>query len=50
VGLDMKLSFGGRFQGYNVKKFQTDLISGLIVGIVAIPLGMAFAIASGVKP
>ena len=32
------------------KKFQKDLISGLIVGIVAIPLGMAFAIASGVKP
>ena len=32
------------------KKFQKDLVSGLIVGIVAIPLGMAFAIASGVKP
>ena len=46
----MKLSFSGRFQGYNGKKFQKDLISGLIVGIVAIPLGMAFAIASGVKP
>ncbi|MBP1965543.1 SulP family inorganic anion transporter [Paenibacillus aceris] len=46
----MKLSFGGRFQGYTAKKFQKDLISGLIVGIVAIPLGMAFAIASGVKP
>jgi len=29
---------------------RKDLISGLIVGIVAIPLGMAFAIASGVKP
>ncbi|WP_261303964.1 SulP family inorganic anion transporter [Paenibacillus andongensis] len=46
----MKPSFSGRFQGYNGKKFQKDLISGLIVGIVAIPLGMAFAIASGVKP
>ncbi|MFC5449828.1 SulP family inorganic anion transporter [Paenibacillus aestuarii] len=46
----MKISFRGRFQGYNGKKFQKDLISGLIVGIVAIPLGMAFAIASGVKP
>ncbi|OAS21119.1 SulP family inorganic anion transporter [Paenibacillus oryzisoli] len=46
----MKLSFRGRFQGYNKKKFQQDLVSGLIVGIVAIPLGMAFAIASGVKP
>ncbi|WP_058300921.1 SulP family inorganic anion transporter [Gorillibacterium timonense] len=29
---------------------RKDIISGLIVGIVAIPLGMAFAIASGVKP
>ncbi|CAN7661443.1 sulfate permease [Paenibacillus sp. LjRoot153] len=46
----MKLSFRGRFQGYNRKKIQKDLVSGLIVGIVAIPLGMAFAIASGVKP
>lgn len=27
-----------------------DLIAGITVGIVAIPLGMAFAIASGVKP
>lgn len=46
----MKLSFSGRYQGYNGKTFQKDLISGIIVGIVAIPLGMAFAIASGVKP
>ncbi|WP_040950857.1 SulP family inorganic anion transporter [Gorillibacterium massiliense] len=41
---------GGRFQGYHFKLMQKDLVSGLIVGIVAIPLGMAFAIASGVKP
>ncbi|MEK4340125.1 MULTISPECIES: SulP family inorganic anion transporter [unclassified Brevibacillus] len=40
----------GRFEDYNVKSFQKDCISGLIVGIIAIPLGMAFAIASGVKP
>jgi SulP family sulfate permease len=46
----MKFSFSGRFQGYNRKTFQKDITSGLIVGIVAIPLGMAFAIASGVKP
>lgn len=30
--------------------FRKDLISGTIVGVIAIPLGMAFAIASGVKP
>src|SRR5699024_7830349 len=29
---------------------RKDLIAGLTVGVVAIPLGMAFAIASGVKP
>lgn len=46
----MGLLRDGRFQGYNFQSFQKDLISGFIVGIVAIPLGMAFAIASGVKP
>ncbi len=39
-----------RFRGYSWKGLQKDLTSGLIVGIIAIPLGMAFAIASGVKP
>ncbi|WP_269320830.1 SulP family inorganic anion transporter, partial [Paenibacillus sp. 1-18] len=40
----------GRFEGYNAGALRKDLISGCIVAIVAIPLGMAFAIASGVKP
>lgn len=40
----------GRFSGYSADSFRKDLVSGCIVGIVAIPLGMAFAIASGVKP
>lgn len=40
----------GQFSNYSIKAFQKDFISGCIVGIVAIPLGMAFAIASGVKP
>ncbi len=35
---------------YSVEKFYKDASAGLIVGIIAIPLGMAFAIASGVKP
>jgi SulP family sulfate permease len=44
------MSWKGRFEGYHTSAFRKDLISGLIVGIIAIPLGMAFAIASGVKP
>lgn len=39
-----------RFLHYNAAGFRKDLIAGVTVGIVAIPLGMAFAIASGVKP
>lgn len=39
-----------RFVHYNAAGFRKDLIAGITVGIVAIPLGMAFAIASGVKP
>src|SRR6266566_3002980 len=37
-------------KGYSMKDFTPDLIAGLTVGIVALPLAMAFAIASGVKP
>jgi SulP family sulfate permease len=44
------MKWKGRFEGYNVSAIRKDLISGLIVGIIAIPLGMAFAIAAGVKP
>lgn len=40
----------GRFEGYSFNYFKKDLLSGIIVGIVAIPLAMSFAIASGVKP
>ena len=39
-----------RYLNYNAAGFRKDLIAGITVGIVAIPLGMAFAIASGVKP
>ncbi|MCG7336467.1 SulP family inorganic anion transporter [Sporosarcina sp. ACRSM] len=39
-----------RYIDYNAAGFRKDLIAGITVGIVAIPLGMAFAIASGVKP
>jgi len=37
-------------QGYNRKLFQKDLFAGLMVGIVMLPLAIAFAVASGVSP
>ena len=37
-------------QGYSLQAFTADLIAGLTVGLVALPLAMAFAIASGVPP
>ena len=37
-------------KGYNVRDFQADLIAGVIVGIVALPLSIALAIAVGAKP
>jgi SulP family sulfate permease len=36
--------------GYSAKLFSRDLISGVTVGIVALPLAMAFAIAAGATP
>src|ERR1700757_488763 len=35
---------------YNFEKFTADLIAGVTVGLVALPLAMAFAISSGVTP
>src|SRR4029450_1646832 len=37
-------------EGYTRKMFAGDLMGGLTVGIVALPLAIALAIASGVKP
>ena len=37
-------------RGYTLKKFGQDLVAGSIVGVVALPLAIAFAIASGVTP
>lgn len=37
-------------RGYSWQKFPGDLIAGVTVGLVALPLAMAFAIASGVPP
>jgi len=35
---------------YSIHKFSKDLIAGVTVGLVALPLAMAFGIASGVTP
>jgi sulfate permease, SulP family len=49
-----KLSFSPRLidalKGYNRHRLMQDVGAGLTVGVVALPLAMAFAIASGVKP
>jgi SulP family sulfate permease len=37
-------------RGYTPRQFTHDLVAGLTVGLVALPLAMAFAIASGVPP
>jgi SulP family sulfate permease len=35
---------------YSPRKFASDLVAGVTVGLVALPLAMAFAISSGVTP
>src|SRR5207248_2272638 len=37
-------------RNYSSRQFLSDLIAGITVGLVALPLAMAFAIASGVPP
>ena len=37
-------------KNYDRRKFTADLMAGIIVGIVALPLAIAFGIASGVSP
>lgn len=52
----MKIDFSFRpklldtLRGYTRHNFVTDSVAGLTVGIVALPLAMALAIASGLKP
>ena len=37
-------------RNYTRKQFTADLLAGIVVGIVALPLAIAFAVASGVSP
>src|SRR6266568_3119713 len=58
MGLDFSLPLDDRWlpksvlclRDYNLNKFARDLIAGITVGLVALPLAMAFAIASGLTP
>ena len=38
------------FKGYTAAKLGSDLVAGIIVAIIALPLSIALAIASGVSP
>ena len=49
-GLDFKPKMFSALKHYNRKTFTADIMAGIIVGIVALPLAIAFAIASGVSP
>lgn len=48
--LDFKPQLFTSLRNYNSKTFMSDLMAGVIVGIVALPLAIAFGIASGVTP
>jgi sulfate permease, SulP family len=58
MSLDFALSINDRWLpksvlclcDYNLNKFSRDVIAGITVGLVALPLAMAFAIASGLTP
>src|ERR1700674_270112 len=55
---DARMSFSQKWlprsveclHGYTITRFTQDLVAGATVGLVALPLAMAFAIASGVPP
>ena len=48
--LDFKPKIISAIRSYDKKTFSSDLMAGIIVGIVALPLAIAFGIASGVSP
>lgn len=48
--IDFSPKLFSALRNYDSRKFSADLMSGIIVGIVALPLAIAFGIASGVSP
>jgi SulP family sulfate permease len=48
--IDFQPKLFALMRGYSKEKFTADLMAGIIVGIVALPLAIAFGIASGVSP
>ena len=48
--IDFKPRLLTSLRGYSKDRFTRDVAAGLTVGVVALPLAMAFAIASGLKP
>ena len=50
LNIDFKPKLFSSLRNYSKKKLIADLMSGIIVGIVALPLAIAFGIASGVSP
>ena len=50
ASLTFKPKLFATLKHYDRRQFTTDLLAGIIVGIVALPLAIAFGIASGVTP
>lgn len=48
--LEFKPKLFSTLKNYSKETFTADLMAGIIVGIVALPLAIAFGIASGVSP
>lgn len=48
--IDFHPAFASVMKDYSFGRFKSDLSAGLVVGIIAIPLAIAFAISSGVTP
>ncbi len=50
LGLNFEPKLLSTLRNYSKERFVSDLMAGLIVSIVALPLAIAFGIASGVSP